>query len=101
MRYAQTILFLLLLLTAGCDNRMLDNVLATADSLITASPDSAFHYLEAHSTLKPEGSRSQRMRYELLRATAQNKAYVDFTTDSVMKEVADYYDHHGTANQQL
>ena len=101
MRYAKTILLLLLLLTAGCDDRQLDNVLATADSLITASPDSAFHYLEAHSTLKPEGSRSQRMRYELLRATAQNKAYIDFTTDSVMKQVADYYDHHGTANEQL
>ena len=101
MRYAKTILLLLLLLTAGCDDRQLDNVLATADSLITASPDSAFHYLEAHSTLKPEGSRSQRMRYELLRATAQNKAYIDFTTDSVMKEVVAYYDDHGTANEQL
>ena len=101
MRYAKTILLLLLLLTAGCDDRQLDNVVATADSLVTVSADSALHYLEAHARLKGEGSRSQRMRYELLRATAQNKAYVDFTTDSVMKEVADYYDHHGTANQQL
>ena len=101
MRYAKTILLLLLLLTAGCDDRQLDNVLATADSLVTVSADSALHYLEAHARLKGEGSRSQRMRYELLRATAQNKAYVDFTTDSVMKQVADYYDHHGTANQQL
>ena len=101
MRYAKTILLLLLLLTAGCDDRQLDNVLATADSLVTVSADSALHYLEAHARLKPEGSRSQRMRYELLRATAQNKAYVDFTTDSVMKEVVDYYDDHGTANEQL
>ena len=94
--------FLLSLLLVACGkSEDLERVLGTADSLITVSPDSAFHYLEAHSTLKPEGSRSQRMRYELLRATAQNKAYVDFTTDSVMKQVADYYDHHGTANQQL
>lgn len=101
MRYAKTILLLLLLLTAGCDDRQLDNVLATADSLVTVSADSALHYLEAHARLKPEGSRSQRMRYELLRATAQNKAYVDFTSDSVMKEVVAYYDDHGTANEQL
>ena len=101
MRYAKTILLLLLLLTAGCDDRQLDNVLATADSLVTVSADSALHYLEAHARLKGEGSRSQRMRYELLRATAQNKAYVDFTTDSVMKEVVAYYDDHGTANEQL
>ena len=94
--------FLLSLLLVACGkSEDLERVLGTADSLITVSPDSAFHSLEAHSTLKPEGSRSQRMRYELLRATAQNKAYIDFTTDSVMKQEADYYDHHGTANQQL
>ena len=81
--------FLLSLLLVACGkSEDLERVLGTADSLITVSPDSAFHYLEAYSTLKPEGSRSQRMRYELLRATAQNKAYVDFTTDSVMKQVA-------------
>ena len=79
----------------------MNRVLTAADSLLTVQPDSALRYLEAHARLKGEGSRSQRMRYELLRATAQNKAYVDFTTDSVMKQVADYYDHHGTANQQL
>ena len=79
----------------------MDRVLTAADSLLTVQPDSALHYLEVHARLKDEASRSQRMRYELLRATAQNKVYVDFTTDSVMKQVADYYDHHGTANQQL
>jgi len=30
-----------------------------------------------------------------------NKAFVNFTTDSVMREVADYYDSHGTANDRL
>ena len=32
------------------------------------------------------------MRYHLLRADAQNKCFVPFTTDSVMKEVAHYYE---------
>ena len=94
-------ILLFVLLVVSCDDRRLGEVLTTADSLLAEQPDSALQYLEAHEVLKPEGSRSQRMRYELLRATAQNKAYVDFTSDSVMKEVVDYYDDHGTANEQL
>ena len=35
--------------------------------------------------------RHERMKEELLRARMMNKEYVDFTTDSVMKEVADYF----------
>ena len=35
-------------------------------------------------------SRSQQMRYELLHAKAQNKACVNFTSDSTMHRVADY-----------
>ena len=46
-------------------------------------------------------SHRQRMRHELLRAKAMNKAYVDFTTDSVMRLVADYYDRHGTPNERM
>ena len=102
MKRSIYIVFLLVLALTSCNESVeMNRVLTAADSLLTVQPDSALRYLEAHARLKGEGSRSQRMRYELLRATAQNKAYVDFTTDSVMKQVADYYDHHGTANQQL
>ena len=30
-----------------------------------------------------------------------NKNYVPFSTDSVMQEVADYYDHHGPPNERM
>ena len=100
MRKILPILIVALLL-AGCDDHRLGEVLSTADSLLVEHGDSALRYLEAHEPLKTDGSRSQRMRFELLRAMAQNKAYVPFTSDSVMKEVVDYYDHHGTANEQL
>ena len=30
-----------------------------------------------------------------------NKACITFTSDSVMKEVVDYYDHHGSANERM
>ena len=43
----------------------------------------------------------ERMHDELLRARKMNKEYVDFTTDSVMKEVASWYDRHGTSNERM
>ena len=41
------------------------------------------------------------MEAELLRARAMNKAYEPFTTDSVMKEVASWYDRNGTPNERM
>ena len=41
------------------------------------------------------------MHDELLRARRMNKEYIDFTTDSVMKEVAAYYDRHGSPNERM
>ena len=48
-----------------------------------------------------DAGRHERMQQELLRARKMNKEYVDFTTDSVMKEVADWYDRHGTPNERM
>ena len=45
--------------------------------------------------------RRDRMQGELLRARRMNKEYIDFTTDSVMKEVAAYYDRHGSPNERM
>ena len=48
------------------------------------------------------------MRHELLRAKAMNKAFVDLSVggdlqspDSVMLQVADWYDRHGTPNERM
>ena len=46
-------------------------------------------------------SKFERMHAELLRGKAMNKAYVNFTTDSVMLEVVDWYERHGNANQKM
>ena len=47
------------------------------------------------------GEQRERMHDELLRAREMNKEYVDFTTDTVMKEVAAWYDRHGTPNERM
>lgn len=83
------------------DDNGLSALLDRGDSLVTKHPDSVLAMLDSIRDEVVKSPESLRMRYELLLADAQNKAYVDFTTDSVMKEVVDYYDTHGTPNQKM
>jgi hypothetical protein len=118
--YALLLALAILLLTSCTGDPAADALHHTADSLIAVGrPDSALQLLNtlppdltgAESPCQPQSARSiqspaslsrrQRMRHELLRARAMNKAYIDFTTDSVMKLVADYYDRHGTPNERM
>lgn len=82
-------------------NRSYDRCMDVADTLMRHDADSAYRMLMAQSDNREDMTTAQRMRYELLLADAQNKAYVDFTTDSVMTAVAEYYDDHGTPNEKM
>ena len=96
------ILLLLLLLTACGRHRQAEALLMQADSLMASRPDAAYALLDSvGDEARGTWGRADRMRYELTLAEAMNKTYQDFTTDSVMKRVARYYDRHGSANQQL
>ena len=98
-------LLLILLLLASCaGNRKYDDLMQRADSIMNVNDDSArvaIRMLDGVKPQLPEFSQSQKMRYELLRHKAMNKACITFTSDSVMKEVVDYYDHHGSANERM
>ena len=101
-RYMLSILplFLTLCLMAGCGGRSgMHSRLAAVDSIVDSRYDSALTVLRGMDTLQMR--RSDRMYLELLRAKAMNKASVPFTTDSVMRRVARYYDRHGSPNQRL
>ena len=41
------------------------------------------------------------MRAQLEELERQNREYEDFTTDSLAKELVDYFDRHGTSNERL
>ena len=84
----------------GCTDNGYTLELQGIDSLIDSHPDSALAQLDSLKTEKNGWPRARRMRYELLRAKAQNKAFVDFTTDSIAKVFTDYYDSHGTTNDR-
>ena len=98
-------LLLILLILASCaGNRKYDDLMQRADSIMDVDDDSAtvaIRMLDGVKPQLPEFSQSQKMRYELLRHKAMNKACITFTSDSVMKEVVDYYDHHGSANERM
>ena len=98
-------LLLSLMLLASCTgNRKYDDLMHRADSIMNADDDSAkvaIRMLDGVKSQLSEFTKKQRMRYELLRHKAMNKACITFTSDSVMKEVVDYYDHHGSANERM
>ena len=96
-------LFTLFLLAACSEPKSLRPVLAAADSLlIVGKADSAYALLDSFPQQEREAlPKKHRMRYELLKACAQNSAYIPFTSDSMVKAVADYYDRHGNPNEQM
>ena len=98
-------LLLILLILASCaGNRKYDDLMLRADSIMDVDDDSAkvaIRMLDGIKSQLPEFSQSQKMRYELLRHKAMNKACITFTSDSVMKKVVDYYDNHGSANERM
>ena len=98
-------LLLIIMLLASCaGNRKYDDLMQRADSIMDVDDDSAtvaIRMLDGVKPQLPEFSQSQKMRYELLCHKAMNKACITFTSDSVMKEVVDYYDNHGSANERM
>ena len=92
----------LLLLAACGGGKRYHALMHEADSLLTAGDAvTAYRLLAEADSQKTAWSRREEMDYELLKAQAQNRAYVDFQTDSVLRVVARYYDRHGTPNQRL
>ena len=97
-------LFLAILACVLCacvHDRHTESVIAKAQQLLNSNPDSALVVLDDIRENKADWPRSQQMRYELVYAQAQNKAFVNFTTDSIALELVDYYERHGNANEQM
>lgn len=89
---------------SSCSNRKYEQTITRADNLMELSQDSARSALAILDSIRPDLSKmgkSTKMRYQLVYAKGMNKGYVDFTTDSLMKEIVDYYDNHGTCQQQM
>lgn len=88
------------MLVIGCSrNPKADALLYSAEELIGTNPDTALKVLDSIDV--ESLTKRQQMRYHLNHALAQNRTYTPFTSDSIMKEVVEYYDDHGTPNEQM
>ena len=85
----------------SCTDQHADSIITKAEQLLNTKPDSALAVLDDIRESKEDWPRSQQMRYELVYAQAQNKAFVNFTTDSIVLSLVDYYGRHGNANEQM
>ena len=101
MKHLYIILITTLLLSACADDRRVVALLDRAETLMDSLPDSAHTLLMEADSLIPRQSEQTRMRHAVLMAEANNKLYLPLPSDTIFQEVVDYYDHHGTPNQQL
>ena len=101
MRKILPIILLIITLSACTDTQWQRAMMSRAAGVMENNPDSALKILDSMKNRVSDLPRGLRMKYELLHANAQNKAYVTFTSDSVMKGVMDYYNSHGTANEKM
>lgn len=86
----------------GCsEQREYVERLEQANVLLNSNPDSALKILNSLSCYEQDFSKSFRMKFQLLKLQAQNKAFVDFTSDSIAKDLVDYYGRHGNSNEQM
>ena len=99
----KTYIFLFLATLMACtEYGEFERRLTTADSLMNhGQADSAFRVLCGMNAEAKSMPQSLQMRHLLLRSNAQNKAYVDFTSDSIGCLLVDYYNAHGTPNERM
>ena len=101
LRIQHLFLPILAFILFSCTDKHADSIITKAEQLLNTKPDSAFAVLDDIRESKEDWPRSQQMRYELVYAQAQNKAFVNFTTDSIVLSLVDYYGRHGNANEQM
>lgn len=83
------------------DSRIVQT-LDAADSIMIENPDSAERLLESiGDVVTADAGKSTRMRHLLLLADAKNKNFKQMPSDTLFKDVIDYYDKHGDNNERM
>ena len=95
------IFFILSISLIGCTNNANTAEWNKIDSCIRNSDTTALQLLRKIGNDKNDLSKADRMRYELLLASAHNKFFISMTSDSTMKDVVDYYSDNGNNNQRM
>ena len=86
---------------SGCNGRKMTNQLEAISQIADVNPDSALTALAKYEGEKQEWSKGDRMYFELVRLKAENKSEVTFKSDSIIKEVVEYFKGNGTPNEKM
>ena len=89
------------LLTACSERREYIDALERAKALMHDEPDSALMIIDSLGQHEADFGKGFRMRYRLHRLNALNKVDSLFRSVDEAKELADYFDDHGTPNEQM
>lgn len=76
----------------ACKGHQYPHILATADSLTYANPDSAITLLKNLKTEMAHAPEATQMYYRLLRIKADDKAYIGHTSDNAILPIVAYYE---------
>ena len=97
-----TFIVIVLAMLLGCsERREYREALSRAEAAMNDHPDSALMILDSLGQHEQEFGKHFRMQYHLHLTNAQNKTDVTFTSDSLAKELADHFDHHGNTNERV
>lgn len=97
-----SVLMIVVCLTGCRHGNTTDSMLARIQQLLDS--DSAYAAASLINESEAQAatfSKAQQMRFQLLKAEAMNKTWVDFTSDSIMTSVVAYYDKTGNPNERM
>lgn len=101
MKKTAVIIIVLAVLLGCTERREYRDALSRAEAAMNNHPDSALMILDSLGQHEQEFGKHFRMQYLLHLTNAQNKTDVTFTSDSLAKELADHFDHHGNTNERV
>ena len=101
MKQVAYIIIVLCVFLACGGNRQQEDTLMRARAVMNEHPDSAIAILDSLYCNEAEMDNHFRMQVLLHRTEAQNKLFTRFPSDSILKELVDYFDHHGTRNERM
>lgn len=78
-----------------------ESLLYPIDRISASRPDSALRLLNALQGKMASAPERVRAYYEMMRTKNMVNSGVKFTSDSIIRSVADYYDRHGDNNHRL
>lgn len=101
MRRFSYLLLLILLLVACSERRTYVDALGRAKAAVNDHPSDALAVLDSLGTHESDFGKHFLMQYRLLRLNTLNKLDTVFRSTTEAQTLADYFDDHGTSNEQM